>query len=167
MERVAAETMSELWLSIISEEDESKSSKAVLASNGAATSSTRNHRQSGHMLFLHRTNGPSDSQNAKHSEQECTSKICFGERKDADDERTDWNLHEFIRLQSEEDIPINAEYRMPAYVLNCPMGTGVATGRSCVTNGHRLEAEACHPPYLLCLWLNLLKIGGVGVSARP
>nr|CCA27740.1 predicted protein putative [Albugo laibachii Nc14] len=51
VERVAAETMLELWLSIISEEDESESSKAVLASNGAASSSTRNHRQSGHMLF--------------------------------------------------------------------------------------------------------------------
>nr|CCA20620.1 conserved hypothetical protein [Albugo laibachii Nc14] len=35
------------------------------------------------------------------------------------------------------------------YTFNCPMGTEVATGRSCVTNGHRLEAEACHPPYLV------------------
>ena len=41
MERVAADTMLELWLSIIIEEDESNSSKAVLASNGAASSSTR------------------------------------------------------------------------------------------------------------------------------
>nr|CCA26199.1 AlNc14C356G10956 [Albugo laibachii Nc14] len=32
------------------------------------------------------------------------------------------------------------------YALNCPIGTEVATGLSCVTNGHRLEDEACHPP---------------------
>lgn len=49
--RVAAETMLELWLSIISEEDENKSSKTGLASNGAASYSNRNHRPSGHMLF--------------------------------------------------------------------------------------------------------------------
>nr|CCA22763.1 AlNc14C167G7907 [Albugo laibachii Nc14] len=51
VERVAEETMLEPWLSIISEEDESKSSQAVLASNGAASSSTWNHRKSGHILF--------------------------------------------------------------------------------------------------------------------
>nr|CCA22658.1 AlNc14C162G7808 [Albugo laibachii Nc14] len=128
VERVAAERMLELWLSIIIEEDESKSSKAALASNGAASSSTRSHRQSSHMLFgwrlaLARTTKIGDlfdlnctvlmallaattqSTQNKNALQKSASEI----RIDAGDERTDWNLHEFIKLQSEEDIPMNGE----------------------------------------------------------
>ena len=128
MERVAAETMLELWLRSVNKADDCESSNTSPSSVTSASSSTRTACQSGQGLFgwqlaLSKSTKIGDlfglnstvliellTAKTQSTKNKNVSPVPASERhRNSDDERTDWNLHDFIKQHSEADISSGGE----------------------------------------------------------